>query len=95
MNRGFDGTGGMDRGTTPPCLPAAAGKCLLPWCTSETGCDPEPDERGADVDALTSVRGTDDDREREPTGRASSLFRVFTETTGLPLAIARPGWDCG
>lgn len=93
MARGFDGTGGMDRGTTPPCLPVPALKFLPVWFTSVMECDPEPGERGADVGVLMSFRGTDDERERDPFRRTSSLLRVFTETTGLPAVTDRPGWD--
>lgn len=96
MARGFDGTGGIDRGTTPPCLPVPVLKLLLfVWCMSLMECDPEPGERGADVGVLVSFRGTDDERERDPFRRASSLLRVLTETTGLTAVIDRPGWDWG
>jgi hypothetical protein len=95
VTRGFDGTGGMDRGTTPPCLPVPVLKFLFVWCMSVMEWDPEPAERGADVGVLVSFRGTDDERERDPFRRTSSLLRVLTETTGLTAATERPGWDWG
>jgi hypothetical protein len=67
----------------------------LAWCASAIECDPDPDERGAGGGIFASFRGTDDERERDPFWRASSLLRVLTETTGLMAVIDRPDWDCG
>jgi hypothetical protein len=64
-------------------------KFLLAWCESVMECDPDPDERGAELGVLLSFRGTDDEREREPFWRASSLFLTLTETTGLTATIDR------
>lgn len=92
--RGLEGTGGIERGTTPPCLPAEGVKFRLGCWPSVMECDPDPDERGAEAGDLASFRGTDDERGREPFRRASSLLRGLIETTGLTAVIDRPDWTC-
>jgi hypothetical protein len=93
--RGIDDIAGTDRGTVAEGLLALVLPLLALFRWGLTSIGAGPVVRETEVDLLRSLgRAIDDERDRSPFWRASSLFRVLAGMTGLLETIERVRCDC-